>query len=139
MDMIFPDEGLIFTLQRVAGNGPSSTTGNYWGLYTNNITPGRSSVKATFTIDTTNFSLVQKKQDDLTLQTVVADIASIQGASLTFTNGGGSSVNVYGYVILDPSQTFVVAAVRLDSAPVAVAAGATLAVVPIYQSRSQLP
>jgi hypothetical protein len=56
-----------------------------------------------------------------------------------FTNGSGSTQSVYGYAVIDPSNTFLVACARFDSAPISIAAGDAMPVLPILQSRSQLP
>jgi len=139
MDLIFCDESLILGLQRMAGAEPNAADGNYWGLYTNDETPDRTTVLADLDVDITNFALVQKDQTDLTTTAISSDTASIQGPVITFTNTGGSPVDVYGYAILDSTQATLVAAARLDVAPTTVAAGGTLQVIPIYLSRSLLP
>lgn len=139
MDLIFSDESLVLCLQRIAGAEPNAADGNFWGLYTNDVTPARDTELADLDVDITNFVTVQKDQTDLSTQSVTSDTGSIQGPPITFTNTGGAPVDVYGYAILDSTQTQLVAAARFDVAPITVGPGSDLPVIPIYLSRSQLP
>ena len=139
MDLIFADEGLEFVLQRIVGSPSIGTGGLWWKVFTNNVTPGRSTVLSDLTIDGTDFPTFQLDDTDLTTATLTSDTQYLQGSVINFTNGSGSPINVYGYAILDETATHVVAAARLDGAPIAVAAAASLPVLPVLINRSQLP
>lgn len=139
MQLIFPDGGLIYMLQRLAGNTSDATDGLRWLVFTNNVTPGRATVLADLTIDDVNFPDFQLDSTDLSTTGVASDVGSIQGAVINFVNGSGGALNVYGYAVLDPSSTLLIAAARLDTAPTSVAAGASLPALPILYSRSYLP
>lgn len=139
MDLIFVDEGLKTGLQRIVGSAAIGAGGLLWQVFTNNVTPSRTTVKADLTLDTTNFPSFTLDATNLTVSTLSSDTQYLQGAIINFTNSSGGSLNVYGYAILDPTGTYVIAAARLDSAPVAVAAAASLPVLPVLISRSQLP
>jgi len=139
MLLVFPDEGLLYVLNRIAGNYTDSADGLYWCIYTNDETPDRTTVLADLTIDSADFAPVQIDSTGLPTQGIASDVGSIQGPAINFTNGGGSSVNCYGYAVLDSTQSFLVAAARFDSAPISVASGGALPVIPILQSRSQEP
>lgn len=139
MNLIFCDEGLKTGLQRLAGSSAIGDSGLWWKVFTNDVTPARDTVLADLTIDDTNFPAFELAAADLSTASLISDTQYIQGAVVNFTNGSGGALDVYGYAILDPSQTYVIAAARLDTAPTSVPAGGSLPVLPVLISRSQLP
>jgi hypothetical protein len=128
MVQLFIDDGLLFCLKQIAN---AAGAGMYWQLYTSNTTPAKSDTLATYTLASSTYFRSQQAVGNFTLQQVAADIGTIQAPNVVFTNGSGSPVTVYGYVIYEPTGSKLVAAARFDSAPITIAAGGTLVVTPI--------
>ena len=69
---------------------------------------------------------------------IIANIAVQSANSITWTNTGGSAVQVYGYFIVNNTGPVLVAVAEFDSAPVAIAGGGgTLTVTPVIGDFSQ--
>lgn len=139
MQLVFPDEGLVYTLQRIAGNTADAVDGLVWVVYVNDVTPGRATVLADLTLDDTNFPDFEKDSTDLATTSVSSDVGAIQGSVINFVNGSSGPIDVYGYAITDHAGTMLIAAARLDTAPTSVPAAGVLPVLPIIYSRSFLP
>lgn len=133
MNQIYPNEGLLQNLKRIAG---TSSTGNYWQLYENDVTPGPESVLADFTLATFDDD-VQRAASDFALSQVQDNVGTIIAPNITFGPPGGAGVDVYGYVIMDPSKTILIAAARFDDAPKTIAAAGVYQVVPIFGDFSE--
>ncbi len=135
MHQIYPNQGLLYALHQLAG----AATGNLvWHLFTNNIIPALTNVLADFALDDADFPPITVSDVDFTFEQVFTNIGSIQAPNIIFTNGAGGALNVYGYVITDPSSTLLFAAARFDSAPLLVAGGHTVVVTPILGDLSDL-
>jgi len=133
MDQIYPDNGLVWMLQRIVLSG----SGPIFKLFTSNTTPTLADTIATYTF-TTDIPQQQVAGSAFTFTQVAAHIGSIQAPNVVFTNVGGSSHTVYGYVILDPTSTFLIGAARFDDAPVVMAPADTRVVTPILGDYSGL-
>lgn len=133
MKLVFADESLVDQLLLLAaGTG----AGLYWRLFENNKTPAAGDVLADYTLSDDAWGEIQVDPGDFTIQQVSAHQGSIQALNIVFTNGSGGPVAIYGYCILNAAKTKLIAAVRFDDAPIALADGAQLPVVPILGSQS---
>lgn len=128
MIQLFIDDGLIFCLKQIAD---AAGSGMYWRLFSSNTTPTKDDVLGDYTLVSTTWGRIQVDLADFTLEQVAAHVASIQANNIVFTNTSGVSVNVYGYVVYEPTGDKLVAAARFDSAPLAVPDGGTVVVTPI--------
>lgn len=135
MHQIYPDDGLTYSLKRIAN---ASGSGLYWRLFSSNTTPSLADVLATYTLVSTSWGRIQVALASFTLEQVFTHIGNIQAPNIVFTNTSGSTVNVYGYCIIDPSETYLVAAARFDAAPQVVLAGQTVVVTPTLGDYSSL-
>ena len=134
MDQIYPDNGLVYLLQQMVGN-----TGLIYDLFINDVTPTLNDTPPTYTIAAwSGYASIQVNPASWTLYGVLAHLGSIQAPTLYFANSSGSPQVVYGYVIWDPTKTYIVGAARFDGAPVTIADGASYSVVPILGDFSAL-
>jgi len=133
MDLIFPDNGLVFQLEQIL-----NATVKY-RLFTNNITPSLSDTVSTYTEAVfSGYAPVSQTFSNFTLNGVTGHNGYALAAPINFTNSSGSSVNVYGYFVTDTTGTILLAAARFDSAPVAIPGGGSTQVVPTWGDFSQL-
>lgn len=133
MKLVFADESLIDELVALA---TGSGGGLYWRLFENDIVPATDKVKADYTLSDDAWGEIQVPPADFDIQQVSAGQGSIQALNIVFQNGSGGPLNFYGYVILNAAKTKVIAAVRFDDAPISLADGAQLPVVPILGAQS---
>jgi hypothetical protein len=135
MDIIYPDDGLLYVLnQLIAGSG----SGLYWQLFTVNVTPSLSDTLATYATLPGSWAKVQLAASAFTLQQITVHVGTVQAANHTFTNTTGSPVDVYGYLVIDATDSKIVAAARFDGAPIVVPAGGTISITPILGDESEL-
>lgn len=134
MTQLYIDDGLVWCLQQIAN---AAGAGMYWRLYTSNTTPAKGDTLATYTLAATGWGRIQVPVGSFTLTQVAADIGSIQAPNIVFTNTTGGTINVYGYVIYEPTGNKLVAAARFDTAPIAVLNGGTLVVTPVLGDADQ--
>jgi hypothetical protein len=128
MIQIYAEQGLVRMLTRIAN---AAGAGLYWQLFSSNTTPTRDSVFADFAFWNTSYGRIQVAVASFTLTQVAAHVGSIQAPNIVFTNTSGGNLNVYGYCIVDPTSSELIAAARQDSAPTVVANNGTFTVTPI--------
>lgn len=133
MHLVFADEHLIDTLTAIlTGAGD----GLFWKLFESNTVPTAASVLADFTFADDSWGEIQVAPGDFSLSQVSAHQASMQAPNIVFTNTTGAIVQVYGYAIVNPAKTKILAAARFDDAPIALDLGSALPVVPVIGSQS---
>ena len=134
MHQIYPDQGLLYLLGRMANGGGS---GLFWRLFTSNTSPGLASVLGDFTLAAAGWGRIQVSLASFTLQQVAAHVGSIQAPNIVFTNNTGGAIVVYGFCIIDPGETLLLGAARFDGAPITVANNGTQTVTPIIGDFSE--
>jgi hypothetical protein len=133
MDLLFPDQGLVYQLQQIL------TAGVKYHLFSNNYTP---------TLDTLLSNLVEASWSGYTAVSLTWSSYSINGVSshsgfalaspISFGNSSGSSQNAYGYYVTDSGNTLLLAVARFDAPPVVIPNGGTATVIPVWGDFSQL-
>jgi hypothetical protein len=138
MIQLYPDDGLIKMLERIADNGGSGLT---WALFTNDLEPDEDSVFADFALADADWGRIGVELDDFVLKQVVLHVASIQANPITFTNSEAGTVDCYGFVVYDGGSQRVFTCARFDDAPRAIAPGGDTQVTPLLggQSISTVP
>jgi hypothetical protein len=133
MDILFPDNGLLYQLKEIL------TPGVEFHLFTNNYTPTLGDVLSSYTIPTwTGYASISQDWLDFTISSVVGHNGFAIAPPISWTNSGSSAVDIYGYFVLDPTTTFVLQAARFDGAPIVVPAGGSIQVIPTWGDFSQL-
>jgi hypothetical protein len=135
MHQIYPDDGLIKILERIANDAGA---GCYWRLFESNTTPSLADTIATYTLSLTSWGRIQVPLASFTLEQVFTHIGQIQAANITFTNTTGATKTVYGYIITDAAETKLLGTARFDAAPVTVLNGGTVVVTPTLGDQSLL-
>jgi len=134
MTQLYPDDGLLFTLERLAN---AAGAGLIWQGFTSNTTPARGDVKSTYTLASATYFQTQVPLSSFTLEQVAAHVGTIQATNIVWTNGSGSSVTLYGYIIYEPTNNKLIAAARFDAGATVVANGGSIAIVPILGDADQ--
>lgn len=135
MDQLYPDEGLIYMLEKIAD---AEGSGLYWRLYENNVTPTLATTVADLTLSSTSWGRIQVDVSSFTLEQVTSHVGTIQAPNITFTNSTGSSKTVYGYALLNPAEDMLIGVARFDDAPRVIPNGSTTSVTPIIGDKSDL-
>jgi hypothetical protein len=134
MDQIYPDDGLLYLLRQMLGTG-----GWNYDLFVNNYTPTLDDVIGDYTLAAwSGYAQINVPTASFTFSQVAAHLGSLQAPNIVFTNGTGSPVSVYGYVIRDSTNTYIVASARFDGAPIVIPAGGNQLVTPILGDFSGL-
>lgn len=133
MNQIYPNEGLLQNLKRIAG---ISAAGNYWQLYENDVTPGPESVLSNFVLSTFTED-IQLDATDFDLSQVQDNVGTILAPNITFGPPGGAGVEVYGYVVMDSTKTILIAVARFDEAPKVIGPAGFYQIVPIFGDYSE--
>jgi hypothetical protein len=134
VDLLFPDQGLVYQLQQIL------TPTVHYHLYTAPTTlPTLSWLVATLTEAAfTGYAAISQAWANFILNGVQAHSGFAIASPITFTNSSGSPVNVYGYYVTDSTDTILLAIAQFDNAPIAIPAGQTLTVIPVWGDFSQL-
>lgn len=135
MDLLFPDQGLVYQLEQIL------TAGVKYRLFTNNVTPTLSTVLSGLTEAAfSGYAAVSQSWSNFTTNGVSGHNGFAIAAPINFTNSSGSPVSVYGYYVTDPasSPTMLLAVALFDSGPLVIAAGGQATVVPTWGDFSQL-
>jgi hypothetical protein len=133
MDLLFPDDGLVYQLQRIL-----DTTVKY-RLFTNNVTPTLASVVATLTEAAwAGYAAVNQDITNFTIQGVSGHNGYALAAPIAFSNTSGAPVTTYGYFVTDNGGTKLLAVARFDSAPITIPDGQSFNVVPVWGDFSGL-
>lgn len=133
MNQIYPDQGLVMQILRIAKQGLT------FGIFTNNHTVTRDTVLADLTEAAwTGYSAVVLDDTNFTISGVAAHNGYILSAVLSFLNGSGSDKSSYGYFITDNARTKLLAAANFDSPPIVKPTGDSFTVLPRWGDFSQL-
>lgn len=140
MDQIYPDDGLIWWLQQMVGQGLAS--GVEFDLFASNITPALTDTVSTYSGSIPSWAgyggPIAVAGSAFTFVNVVAHLGSAQAPNVAFGNSSGSTQQAYGYIIRNPGGTKLLAAARFDSAPLSILNGAFQLVTPIVGDFSGL-
>lgn len=131
MHQIHPDSTLVPMLQRIVSNGI------VYGLYTNNVTPSLATVLGDLTemASTAGYARVTVTGASYSITGVISNKALVQGSPISFVlTATGSSI--YGYFMLDGTTGNLVGVARFDTAPISLAGGATITVLPVLGDSS---
>jgi len=139
MNVVYPNAGLVYLLQRLAGGLPDSADGLTWFLYGNDYEPVRTSVLTDFDLLDSEFGNHTYDYSDLVVTGVSANVGIILRNEALWLNSSGGTVDVYGWVITNIAETKLLAAARLDGAPFAVADGTSITTIPELSARSLFP
>jgi hypothetical protein len=137
MQLIWPNQGLSRVLTRMLGDVSAGDL--LWILYVNDVTPTHTTVRTDLTPDVTNFTEVSQSNSDFTLSFLDSAARTYYKMApyIYFQNTGLSTVNVYGYFIVDPVNPELIAAARFDGAPLGIIPGDSIPVQPIIGCLSQ--
>ena len=131
MNQIYPDEGLVAALTRIAS--PSV----HYHAYTNDVTPDRDTVLADLTEGAwAGYAIADVPVADFTLQGVVAHIAGIQAIPVAFENTSGGNVTVYGFFVTDETDAILLAVARDQAAPLVIPNTRSYLAVPVLGTYS---
>lgn len=137
--MVFLNEGAFYLLQQQYGIDTGYGTYMYAGLFTNNFTPVPSTPLTGFTVATgSGMGFITMDEGLFTVPTVFSDHYVMYYDPpnyLTWTNGTGVSVTVYGYVVWNGDNSVGLFAERFPS-PVVLAPGQSLRVQPAFEGGS---
>lgn len=132
MIQIYPDEGLVKLLKRMA------TSSLDYRLFTNNVTITRSTGIAGITeLTTFGYALITVVLGDFTTTGVTAHVGSLIAAPISWTPAGGSWT-LYGYYVTANDTGELLYAGNFDSAPITVPNGTPLLLTPRIGDFSQL-
>lgn len=101
-------------------------------LFTNNVTVSDTTVASNLTPGSwTSYAQVSLPRTSLTSPALTGNVSYL-GTTVVpqFTNGSGSAVNVYGWMMRGASSGLLVAAQNFTSAPVSIPAGLSLTLYP---------
>jgi hypothetical protein len=133
MDLLFPDQGLVFQLEQILNAGVK------YRLFTNNIVPTLSTILSGLTEAAFGgYAPVALTFSNYTTNGVSGHNGFAIASPITFTNSSGSSQSVYGYYVTDSANTVLLAVALFDSAPVVIPNAGTETVVPTWGDFSQL-
>jgi len=133
MPQIYPDEGLIQSLLNVVDNNGA---GLVWALWVNDVEPDLDSELLDFTPADSMWGQVRLKAVDFPNQMVNVHVGVIQATPIRFQNTGATSVDVYGYMAYDDVDDLLILVNRYVDAPIVLAAGGKLDLVPIVGDSS---
>jgi hypothetical protein len=133
MDLLFPDQGLVYQLQQVL------TAGVNYHLFTNNITPGLSTTLSGLTEAAWGgYAAISQSWSNFSTNGVSGHNGFAIAAPINFANSSGSPQSAYGYYVTDSGNTKLLAVALFDSAPVTEPSGSQFTVVPTWGDFSQL-
>jgi hypothetical protein len=133
VDLLFPDQGLVYQLQQIL------TAGVKYRLFVNAITPTLGTVLASLTeASFSGYAPVSLSWSNYTLNGVSGHNGYALAPPIVFTNSSGTSQNVYGYYVTDSADTLLLAVALFDGAPVVIPTGGTETVLPTWGDFSQL-
>ena len=133
MDLLFPDEGLVYQLSQIL------QTNVTYRLFTNNIVPTLSTVKASLTEAAWGgYAPVTQDWTAFTINGVAAHNGFGIAPPIAFPNTSGSTQQAYGYYVTDPTNTMLLAVALFDGAPVSIPTGTSYNVVPTWGDFSGL-
>lgn len=129
MDLVCPDAAKLVALGIL--NASSSFFDNcYLRLFVNDITPSSSSILGDFT-EASFEGYSEVAIEDWTSPTInESDQAESDGDPAAFSAVESDSGNLYGFYLVDSTNTTCLLAGRFDSAPIVVPAGSTLTITP---------
>lgn len=129
----FADEGLIKLLDLITANDLKLH------LFTNNITPSKSTVLSGLTEATfTGYAAITLTNANWVSLGVSSNIGSKVYPTCTFTNSSGSNATVYGFYITDNAVTKCIAVGLFDGSPITItASGGTYSFIPTLGDLSQ--
>jgi hypothetical protein len=133
MDLLFPDDGLVYQLQKIL-----ATTVKY-RLFTNNVTPTLAFTVASLTEAAwAGYAAVSQDISNYTVIGVSGHNGYALAAPVAFSNTSGAPVTPYGYFVTDNGGTKLLAVARFDAAPVTIPDGQSYNVVPVWGDFSGL-
>jgi hypothetical protein len=134
MDLIFPNQGLVWQLQGIL----SQTV--VYHLYTNSlVNPTLANVITDLTEAAwTGYAAVSQTWSNFTLNGLAGDSGYAIAAPISFSNISGGNVQAYGYYVTDTGYTMLIAIAAFDGAPITIANGGTYAVLPSWGDFSEL-
>jgi hypothetical protein len=132
-NQIYPSNGLIYQLTQIVSGSP------VLGLFTNNYTITDASLFSNLTeAGWTSYARITLTSGNWVSLGVAGGIGTIAYPTCTFTNGSVAAVTTYGYFILDPTSTYLLAAGNFAGAPITLAAsGGTYSFIPTWADKSQ--
>lgn len=132
MNQIYPDEGLVMQLTRIAEGTLR------FHLFTNNETPDRDSVLADFTEAAwAGYAAVDLDETDFVTTGTAGHVGYMYADPIAFVNTSGADVDAFGYYVTDTSETVLLAVARFDSAPITKADAESFLVTPVWGDFSQ--
>jgi hypothetical protein len=133
VDLLFPDQGLVWQLNQILASGVN------YHLFDNAVTPTLSTILANLNeASFSGYALIGITWSWYTITGVSGHQGYAIGSPLTWTNTGGSPVDLYGYYVTDTGNSLLLAAAAFDNAPLSVPAGGTCLVLPSWGDFSQL-
>lgn len=131
MNMVIPNEGKIYWLQRALRGTGGSDEMIFVQMYSNDLTPDDNSVFDSFTLAIfPGGGAIEVDPASWPTPTIVADVAeSTQPVAPAWTSGGGSPQTCYGWVAYTADSHVAVAAQRFETARV-MSPGATESLAP---------
>lgn len=129
MLQIYPDQGIEELLRRITR--PSLRM----DLFINNLTPDRDTEYADLTVLSDHHAI---NDSDWGFYSISGHRGILIASAQVFTNGTGSPISAYGYLVYPAASTELLAVARFDSAPRVIAAsGGTTAVIPVLGGFSE--
>lgn len=132
MLQVYPDEGLILMLRRIANN---KDNGLLWALFTNDVDPDPANERSDFTI-AGDWGQRTLDDDDFVLEQVVAHVGTIQGNTIFLTNDTGGNVTVYGFIVVEPTSNTLLMVNRFVDGPITVPNGGEVPMTPVLGNYS---
>lgn len=133
MDLIFPDQGLVFQLSQTLQGGVR------YHLFTNNIVPALGTTLADLVEATwAGYANVLQSWSDYTTTGVSGHNGFAIAPPINFGNTSGSPQSAYGYYVTDAGITLLLAVAAFDSPPVVIPNGGSESVVPTWGNLSEL-
>lgn len=133
MDLLFPDQGLVYQLRQIL------TAGVKYHLYTNNVTPTLSTTLAALTEAAWGgYVALSQSWTNYTINGFTGHAGYALAPPITFFNTSGAPVTAYGYYVTDNANALLLAVARFDSAPITIPDGQSWNVVPTWGDFSGL-
>ena len=132
-ELFFPDVSLVWSLQRLIGPGL------LYHIFTNDHNVTLTDTLASFTEATySGYAPINVAAAAWSMTSVTNHLGGIAAPTIAFFNISGSSYKAFGFFVTDTTGAQLVAASRFDDAPITVAPGAFVPVVPELGSYSGL-
>jgi hypothetical protein len=133
MDLLFPDDGLVEMLTRIANPGLK------YRLFVNNLIPTLSTTLAGITEAAwAGYNPFTLTWADYTLHGVSSHTGYGISPPILFANASGAGVQAYGYYVTNNANSILMAIARFDGAPITIPDGGTYSVFPVLGDLSQL-